>query len=140
MKKLSVSAAKQALTSANPVLLGHAIRRLARAGYDSDGMYRLALAADPQLSRSTWTDRYLEAFKAVSPFGKLAPGDRIRAGKSTYTVEIVDYRAGIVELVTGRAKPGSRSLVTLMESGVDEGKFVVASSRTATTVDGFQRL
>jgi hypothetical protein len=76
----------------------------------------------------------------VSPFSKLELGDRIRAGKNTYTVEIIDWRAGVVELATGRAKPGTRSLVTLMESAVDEGKFVIASPRATKTIDGFQKL
>lgn len=140
MKKLSASAAKKAITSKDPVVLGQAIRRLVRNGYDSDSMYRLAVDAEPALSRSTWSERYLEALKAVSPFRNLERGDRIRAGKTTYTVEVVDFRAGIVDLATGRAKPGTRSVITLMESGVDEGKFVVASPRTATTIDSFQKL
>lgn len=140
MKKLTIAAAKLALTSADPVVLGQAVRRLVRSGYDTHSMRGIALAADPALSIAIWHARYVAALKAVSPFGQLAKGDRIRAGKNTYTVQVVDIHAGVVDLTTGRAKPGSRSLITLMESGVEEGKFVVASPRSSTTIDSFQKL
>jgi hypothetical protein len=54
---MSLTAAKRALASNDPVLFGNTYRQLVKEGHSDSALFRLALGADGTLTRDEWTDR-----------------------------------------------------------------------------------
>lgn len=53
----SLTPAKKALASSDPVVFGRTYRDFIRKGASDRSLFRLALSADPCLTREIWKDR-----------------------------------------------------------------------------------